>query len=244
MVTMPAAEQDDDQAITLADRVYDLLSDAIINGELSPGVKLSEPDLSRRYGVSRGPLREAIRRLEERRLVTRSPWLGARVITLDLELLRETFSVREVLEGLAAREAAQRVSDAQIEELRDMLEQHERMLNVASHNYVQGTADQDFHFAVARFSGNANLYRLLCGEYYQLIGLFRRQHAIVPGRAKRAFTEHKRIFEAIADRDGELAEILMRRHVGASRRSMENMLASAAPEPPPSRSRRRSSAAN
>ncbi|MGV6873071.1 GntR family transcriptional regulator [Pseudochelatococcus sp. B33] len=212
----------DDQM--LSDRAFRQLSDAIVKGEIRPGSKLSEPDLSRRLGVSRGPLREAIRRLEERRLVTRSPRLGARVVTITHQMMSETFAIREVLEGLAAREAARRITSAQIEELRAMLQGHEKLVGVTPGGYIQSSANAEFHFAITRYSGNASLFQLLCDEYYQLIRLCRFQHAIDGARAQRAFVEHQRIAEAISNRDPELAELLMRRHIQASRANMEKAL--------------------
>ena len=71
-----------DERLTTADRILNQLSDAILRGELGPGEKLSEPELARQLGTSRAPLREAIRRLEERKLVTRAPHVGARVMSL------------------------------------------------------------------------------------------------------------------------------------------------------------------
>src|ERR1700736_964147 len=93
---------------TLAQQLFRQISDAIISGDLPAGAKLSEPILARHYGVSRGPLREALNRLQERRLVTRSPHVGARVATLSAQVLEETFVVREALEGMAARQAAEK----------------------------------------------------------------------------------------------------------------------------------------
>lgn len=210
---------------TLADRVFGLLSEAIIKGELRPGAKISEPEIARRYGVSRGPLREALRRLQERKLVTRAPHLGARVVELSPATLAEIFTVREALEGIAAREAALRITPDEVEYLRALLRSHEPQFATSdTASYSQGSADEDFHFAIARFSRNSMLISLLCDDYYQLIRLYRSQHKSVAGRAKRAFVEHCRIADALADGDPELAELLMRRHVSAARRSMESRL--------------------
>ena len=78
----------DTAALTLADRVFSQIQDAIVKGELVAGAKISEADLTTRYGVSRGPLREALRRLEARKLLTRIPHVGVRVVELSIaELL-------------------------------------------------------------------------------------------------------------------------------------------------------------
>ncbi|MEJ2693549.1 MAG: GntR family transcriptional regulator, partial [Candidatus Thiodiazotropha sp.] len=107
--------------ITLTDRLFDALQQAIVEGEIPQGSKISEPELARRHGVSRGSLREAIARLEARKLVERKPNLGARVVTLSYEQLIEIFQLREALEGMAARLAAQNMSGREIEELQALL---------------------------------------------------------------------------------------------------------------------------
>lgn len=210
---------------TLADRVFQQVTDAILGGELPPGAKISEPELARRFGVSRGPLREAIRRLQERRLVTRQPHLGARVVELSPEALSEIFIVREALEGMAAREAARRITDAEITRLRTMLKAHEDEFNSPGpHRYPHHPAEEDFHFAIARCSRNENLIGLLCGEYYQLIRLHRSQQKTILGRSRKGFIEHTRIVDALEDHDPDLAELLMRKHVAAARISLEQSL--------------------
>lgn len=208
----------DPNAGSLADKVFQLLSEQIVDGSLPPGSKLSEPLLSRRLGVSRGTLREAIRRLEERHLVSRSPRLGARVVDIAGPLFVEIATIREALEGISAREAALKITPTQIDELKRILDLHEALLaREPGADYARLGADTDFHFAIARFSGNTSLFNLLCGEYYQLIRLFRSRHSILPGRAQRALVEHHRIADALFDRDPELAEIQMRRHVSAAK---------------------------
>jgi len=215
--------------LTAADRLFGLLSEAIVRGEMAPGAKISEPELAARFGTSRAPLREAIRRLEERKLVSRVAHQGARVTVLSPARIREVYLVREVLEGAAAREAAQRMSAEDLGELQRLLAAHEA--RIASKDvYLQGDADDDFHFRIIRASGNATLESLLLDEYYLLIRMLRRQLRQVPGRARRALFEHRRIADALADRDGDLAELLMRRHIAAARDSIEQTLGNA-PQP-------------
>jgi DNA-binding GntR family transcriptional regulator len=223
---MTAAALDDDMIANpddplLTDQLFEQLSEAIVLGEFAPGTKLSEPRLAAQYGVSRGPLREAIRRLEERKLVTRAPRQGVRVIVPSLEHAIELFTIREVLEGLAAQQAAQHATAKEIADMRAMLARHRKALERPDALiYWQATANTDFHVMVARMGRNKHLFDLLCGEYYTLFRLYRMKHRIVPGRALRALQEHDRIFDAIADRDGELAELLMRRHIASARKSL------------------------
>ena len=205
----------------LTDQLFEQMSEAIVVGTFAPGTKLSEPRLAAQYGVSRGPLREAIRRLEERRLVTRAPRQGVRVVVPTPRDALELFTIREVLEGLAARHAADNATEAEVDDLRAMLAHHREALSKPDAMvYWQATANSDFHFMVARVGRNQHLFDLLCGEYYTLFRLYRMQHRIVPGRAQRALAEHERIVEAIADRDAELAEMLMRRHIDSARNGL------------------------
>ena len=88
---------------TLADSVFEQIRTAIIRGELPPGSKINEPQLSKQYGISRGPLREAIRRLEGCKLVEVKPNAGAKVVSLNSEQALEIYAIRESLEGLACR---------------------------------------------------------------------------------------------------------------------------------------------
>ncbi|MEW8384352.1 MAG: GntR family transcriptional regulator, partial [Candidatus Thiodiazotropha taylori] len=110
--------------IPLTERLFDALQRAIVEGEIPQGSKISEPELARQHGVSRGSLREAMARLEVRKLVERKPNLGARVVTLSYEQLIEIFQLREALEGMAARLAAQNMTEIEIEELQKLLDQH------------------------------------------------------------------------------------------------------------------------
>ena len=202
----------------VSDRLFAQLSEAIVAGEMTAGSRISEPDLAARFGTSRAPLREAIRRLEERKLVSRIAHQGARVAVLSPARIAEIYAVREALEGMAAREAASRITPAELDRLRTHLDAHEAMLDGdGGDDYKQGVADDDFHFVIIRASGNATLIDLLLDQYYALIRMFRRQHRQVAGRARRALFEHRRITDALADHDADLSEMLMRRHIAAAR---------------------------
>ena len=204
---------------TRSEQVFKRIQAAIVQGEIAPGSKISEPELARVYGISRGPLREAIHRLEGQRLVVRVPHVGARVVSLSAEELAELYEIRESLEGMACRLAAERMRPDEVEELRRVLQTHERDAAFqAGVGYYQQEGDYDFHYRIIQGSGNQTLVRLLCGELYQLVRMYRLQFSSTPNRPRQAFAEHHRILDAIADGDGELAELLMRRHIGASRR--------------------------
>jgi type II secretion system protein G len=146
-----------------------------------------------------------------------------------LEGLVELFQIRESLEGMACRLAAQRMSRAELDELRRVLETHEKdEAFQAGRGYYQQEGDYDFHYKIIQASGNQILTRILCGELYQLARMYRIQYSAAPNRPRQAFAEHHRILDALADGDGELADLLMRRHIGASRRNIEQQIAQGA----------------
>ena len=107
----------------MTDIQFSSLENAIYAGEFEPGQRLSEAELARRFGISRGPLREALQRLEGR-LVTRRARVGVHVIELSSDTLRELFMIREALEGLAARQAAENARKLDIAALRNLLSRH------------------------------------------------------------------------------------------------------------------------
>lgn len=224
VLTLPGTPPGDGE--TLSDHIFKKIQAAIVKGEIAPGSKISEPELARQHGVSRGPLREALHRLEGQKLLVRVPHAGARVVSLSQQELSELYEIRESLEGMACRLAAERMPRAEIAELRGVLEAHERDAAFqAGLGYYQQEGDYDFHYRIVKGSGNQMLFRMLCDELYQLARMYRIQYSTTPNRPRQAYAEHHRILDAIADRDGELAEILMRRHIRVSRINIEQQIA-------------------
>jgi len=212
-------------ATTIADQVFAEVRQAIVEGRIPQGSKISEPELARQYGISRGPLREAMRRLESSGLVSRRANVGARVITLSSDQLLEIYHVREALEGMAARLAAQRMSEPEIAALQALVAEHRRQVGVARGRIrFQREGDLDFHYCIVRGSHNRRLISLLCNDLYHLVRMYRCQFGTTRPRASEAQREHDQIADAIAGRDGELAELLMRRHIRTSRRYVETRL--------------------
>lgn len=207
---------------TLADRVFSRLQDDIVLGALPPGTKLGETELAARYGVSRGPLREAIRRLESRKLLERVPHVGTRVASLKASDLIEIYRVREALEGMAARLAAENMTNDDIASLRELLSRHEQQQDLKEDTaYFQREGDLDFHYRIIQGSHNRTLIDLLIGEIYHLVRMYRYQFSMTANRPQKALAEHRRIIEAIESRDGEMAELLMRRHISRARENIE-----------------------
>jgi DNA-binding GntR family transcriptional regulator len=214
------------QAQSLVDVVAERIEAAIISGQLEPGAKLSEQGLAASFGVSRGPLREAIRRLEGRKLLERTPNIGVRVAALSLKDLKEVLEVREALEGMACGLAAKNMTDAEIAALSKLLSGHEKQKSVQEgKGYYQESKDFDFHFRVVSASGNERLAQMLTGDLYYLLRVYRYKSSTKPGRAMQALEEHKAIVAALQKRDAKAAEAAMRTHLRNARRFVEEQLA-------------------
>lgn len=210
---------------SLVDAVTERLEAAIVSGELEPGSRLSEQRLALAFGVSRGPLREAIRRLEGRQLLRRTTNIGVHVTQLSHADLAELMTVREALEGMACRLAARMITDAQLAELAQLLAQHGQSRDVrAGTGYYQRTPDFDFHFRIVTASGNARLIQMLCTDMYDLLRIYRYRSSTLGGRARDAFDEHGTILATLKDHDEEAAEAAMRRHIRNSRDHMLQQL--------------------
>lgn len=201
---------------SLSSEAFERVVEAIISGKFEPGQKISEADLARRLGISRGPVREALHRLEGR-LVSRMPRIGVRVIDFGARELRQLFYLREAMEGMAARLAAEFATDALIAELEVMLERHATEIARSGQiAYQQPTQDEDFHFAIARASQCENIEKLLLSEVYYQLRIHRLRSSKQPGRAKQALEEHFDILHELKRRNPEGAEAAMRAHVRAA----------------------------
>ncbi|GGO60055.1 transcriptional regulator, GntR family [Roseovarius pacificus] len=204
------------QAKSLVDTVAERLEEAIIGGELAPGERVFEQVLAADYGISRGPLREAIRRLEGRRLLERTANKGVRVVDLSPARLEELLRVREALEGMAARLAATQIGEDEVDELRKLLETHEE--TSLPNGYYQQGGDFDFHFRIVKASKNEFLISLLTEDLYDLLRIYRYKSSTMAGRAKRALAEHHAIVDALKAKDPDAAEKTMRTHLSNARK--------------------------
>jgi len=212
---------------TLSGQTTAALREAIIQGEIAAGEKLNEPQLAERFKVSRGPLREAIRRLVGLHLVEHVPHVGARVVTLELPRVMEFYEVREALEGKAAALAAENMSDDEIKALSELLDSHRDHYEQHQGEYPQEQGDVDFHYKIIQSCGNTLLIRQPCDELYHLIRMFRFQTSRLKSRSDNALREHTQLFYAIEQRDSQLAEFLIRRHIARAKESIRNALINA-----------------
>ena len=214
-----------EQPVTSADKIFLQLRQDIVEGVIFSGSKLSETELSTNYGVSRAVIREAINRLESCHLVERKANIGARVVAITLEGLLELYQVREALEGMAARLAASNMTDLEISDLNALLNSHFKTVQ-SGETYYQEAGDVDFHYRIALGSKNSHLISVLIDSNYHLIRMYRVQLGMAGARVTTAFDEHKHIVEAISNRDAELAEMLMRRHILYTKNNLQKKLMS------------------
>ncbi|NBR41239.1 MAG: GntR family transcriptional regulator [Alphaproteobacteria bacterium] len=209
-----------ESAITSTDKTFLQLRKDIVKGTIVAGSKLSETELSTKYAVSRAVIREAINRLESCHLIERKANIGARVVSISTAGLMELYQVREALEGMAARLAAINMSNDEIADLNKLLSTHFQIVKDGE-TYYQEAGDLDFHYRIILGSKNSQLISMLMDSTYHLIRMYRVQLGMSGPRVTTAFDEHKQIVQAISNRDGELAEILMRRHILYSKNSLQ-----------------------
>ena len=190
----------------------------IMRGELQPGDRLVEQQLATTLGVSRGPLREAIRTLEGRRLLERTPHAGVRVVQLSIEDLEQLLVMREALEGMACRQAAEQMTVHEIRTLRETAARIEKFITEGSQFIFAGQMDADFHLQIALGSRNQWIRRLLCEDLYSLLRLYRLHAVRQPDNiALVTAKEHHEIIDRIYARDPDGAEQTMREHIRHSR---------------------------
>lgn len=196
----------------LVDSVISIIRDSIVSGDLRPGERLQQDVLARQMGVSRTPLREALAKLEEEGLVTVSPLRGVEVATLSAREILDLYEMRELLDGLAARLAADRVSSQQVAGLKRALDQLQRLVEKRwdSNKWMQGNLR--FHQLVAEASNNKRMMRSL-PSITTSVAVFQPTLITHPERATVALDEHLQIYEAIVRGDPEAAEQAARNHV-------------------------------
>jgi DNA-binding GntR family transcriptional regulator len=194
-----------------AEEGYVKLRNAILSARLQPNERLVEADLVATLGVPRAAVRTAILRLAHEGLVEHERNRGAKVRRVDEHEAVEILQARAVLEGLAAREAAARASDAQIEELRSILASMRAALDAGD---LLGASERNatLHSRILAMSEHRTAERLVSSLSSQLVR-FQYRTILLPGRSERSFAEHALVVEAIAARDPDRAEQAMRAHL-------------------------------
>lgn len=185
---------------------YRDIKQKILSGFFSSDARLREMEISKLIGMGRTPVREALKRLEDERLLTHEPRRGLVITRIDKQGVTELYAMREVLEGAAAEFAARHATDAEIDNMQSILEQSEQpdcdpvRMNLQFHEAIYGAAH------------NQHLIRTLqsISDTTFLLG---RSTLQSPQRAQKAVAEHQQILAAIRDRDPEAASTAAKNHI-------------------------------
>ncbi len=215
-----------------SDIVLEKIRELILNGSLSPGDQLPpERDLSSKFGVGRGHIREAIKKLEFYGILKIYPQRGtivanrgisllehmiSNIIQLEMNDKRSLLEVREILEINAARLASERISNEQLNQLQTSIEAHQKAVHSG-----EGGLNEDlvFHLGIAEFSGNTFIHSMIMLITPQVHKISTLTDSCREGRALRAWQEHKNILDAIAAHDQDRAGEAMTYHLKKSRES-------------------------
>jgi len=199
------------KAAPLAQDLRDRLEEEILSGQRAPGSRLDESKLAQHFGVSRTPVREALRELASADLVVLRPRQGAVVATVTVTRLLHMFEVMAELESFCARLAARRMT---AEERRQLAEVHEDCRALAEQGAVHAyyDANRRFHEVIYAGSHNTDLEDATSGMRNRL-SPYRRFQLNHPGRTMKSWTEHRAVVEAILNGDAEGAAAAMSHHV-------------------------------
>jgi DNA-binding GntR family transcriptional regulator len=190
---------------------YDALREAIVRGDIAPDARLVESDLSTAFAMSRGAVRTALIRLEQDGLVVREPHRGARVRRVSDEEAVEILQARAVLEGLAVRQAAERVDRAGSARLQSCLARQRELLETGD---LLGASDAnaELHATLLELSGHATAVRLIDTLNARTVR-YQYRTILIPGRPAASVAEHAAVVEAVSAGDATGAEAAMRRHL-------------------------------
>ena len=205
------------QSISLADQVFDVLERDILTGEFAQGEILTESRLSEKLGVSRTPIREALKRLTMEHIIEMTA-KGARVIGITRKDIADIYAIRLRTEGTAAAMAAQNMTDSALEELRSTLELQEFYTAKRDPDGIKNM-DSRFHQIIYERCGSSIFCDMLEPLHRKIIK-YRRVSISVPSRAEESLKEHRAILEALEARDAALAEKLMVEHILHARESI------------------------
>jgi DNA-binding GntR family transcriptional regulator len=212
---------------SFADKAYKTLHAAIQSNELKPGTRLRELKLTEWFGISRTPIREALKRLQGDGLIVNDPNEGLIVAKLDVRMLSELYEVREVLEGTAAAFAARHASDGEIAVLREIVKHGNEICDdpalLAANNRL-------FHEALYRSAHNRYLQKTL-SAFRESMSLHVSATLSIPGRTKASLEQHNAIVTEIENRNPTKADEAARAHIREAYRLRLRLLPEIGDEP-------------
>lgn len=195
----------------LGEIVFETLREAIISGHLRPGERLMELQLAEEMGVSRTPVREAIRKLELEGFLVMMPRKGAYVAGVSLKDINDVFEIRAALDSLAAGLAAERITKEELNHLEHALVTGTESVGQNDLDSIVST-DTDFHDIIYQASRNQRLIQFV-NNLREQIQRFRTTSLAFPGRMQIAFDEHRKLVDAIAAGDVDSARSLAQEHI-------------------------------
>lgn len=213
----------------LREIVFESIRGAIISGTLKPGERLMEVQLAEKLGVSRTPIREAIRKLELEGLVIMMPRKGAYVADLSIKDITDVLEIRAVLEGLASGLAALRITDEEIEELEMTAVKFNQAIDEGDFDAIV-QRDIEFHDLIFKATRNEKLIQIT-NNLREQVQRFRLMYINKSNKSKELAREHYEIAEAISNRNIDLAEKLAKTHI----ENAENYIMKMAEIPPDKR---------
>jgi DNA-binding GntR family transcriptional regulator len=209
--------------------IAERIKERILSGAYGPGQRLRQEAVARELSVSRTPLREALRMLEQEGLVVLRPGRGAEVASGDLDTLIEAYRVREVLDGLAARTVARRPDVEVLDRLQEVIEQQRRALDPwRPEDYAP--LNVEFHATLLRLTGNEYVTRQT-SVLHLTANVYVPYRIVDEGRVRKAIEEHQVILDAVRAGDPDAAEAAARAHIAATTRMLEHDRSTGAPVP-------------
>ncbi len=207
---------------SVQDIVFSTLKDEILSGALQPGASLNTLELSKRLGVSRTPIREALNRLEAIGLVDRERHRGVFVRRISMNEMVSVYCIRAALFGICSRLAARRLTNAQKHRLFELCEKMEACLHPYDYDKLL-EYNAEFHGIISEASGSADLKSLI-EQYYHRSTQYRALSLELKGRGYEACREHRQIVEALTTGDPEAAEYYSREHYFTTARRIAELL--------------------
>jgi GntR family transcriptional regulator, rspAB operon transcriptional repressor len=211
-----------DRKQPLRDQVYSLLRQRIVTGAIQPGDNIDDKDIAAQFGVSRTPVREAIKKLSDEHLVEVVAQSGTRAARIDLHELEQAYLIRRALEMESAAQAATRFNKEHLNVLNNIFDSHSAAID--RKNYVEAiSADDQFHRYIASIS---NLPRLWLTIEISKAQLDRCRHMMVPrdGEADATLKAHRQVIKALTSGDSESARTAMGNHLDAAMKTTRKVL--------------------
>ena len=211
--------------LPLRDVVFNTLREAILKGELKPGERLMELQLAAKLGVSRTPIREAIRMLEQEGLAVTIPRKGAEVARMTEKDMEDVLQIRDALDELAASIACEQISEEELAELRHTMHEFEESTKTGDVKRI-AEADVRFHDIIYHATRNVKLENMLNNLREQMYR-YRLEYVKDEANYKRLIAEHRVIYEAIRDRDRQTGAEAIKNHIDNQEKAVIRMITSA-----------------